>query len=460
MPGSFDPARDMPVIASMFVLRLLVPAVVLMALGWLLWRFFAPHDEQERHVSFTQFVLRVRGRLEPIRLPHFSARMIMLLLVLSLLWIAAIGFLIARYFFGLGAATALNDYMPWGLWIAFKLACVACAAGGFTFAATVYVFRLEQYRPIVRTAVLTGLIGYSTFIISLIFDLGRWYNIWHPVVMWNPHSVMFEVAWCVMLYTTVLLFEFSPAPLERLGLVRAQRWVHKVTIPLVILGVILSTLHQSSLGSLYLIMPVKLDALWWTPFLPVFFFTSAVAAGIAMMMVVPCINASVFKCAVQNKMLSSLAHPAAFVLSLYLVLKVIDYTWRGVWGSVLTLTPHSVLLWLELGLGVLLPILLLASSRAQAEASFRFRAALLVIGGTVLNRFNVAFFGFTDFLSSVDATYVPSLGEWVITLALLTGAFAVYALAVKLLPVLPEGPVAVREPADLGEPVLQPAIAE
>jgi Ni/Fe-hydrogenase subunit HybB-like protein len=430
--------RDLPMLLWFFFLRLVVPALGVLTAGWLLWHFFAPREAEEHHLSFSRFVLDTHQRLGPVRLPQLSARAIMTLLIVFLLWIAAFGFLLARYFYGLNTATGLTDYMPWGLWIAFKLACVASAAGGFTFAATVYVFRLDQYRPIARTAILTALLGYSTFIVSLIFDLGRWYNIWHPLIMWNPHSVMFEVAWCVMLYTAVLFFEFSPAALERFHLARAGRIVHNITLPLVVLGVVLSTLHQSSLGSLYLIMPEKLNPLWYSTLLPVFFFTSAVATGIAMMMVVPVINVRYFKANIPDKIMASLTRPAAIALAIYLALKVEDLLFKGMLPQLLTLNFWSVLLWLELLIGVIVPLAIFATPRARSDPRLRLRTASMVIAGTVLNRFNVALFGFGQYLRSVGASYTPSAGEWIITLALFTVALTAYVLAVKFLPVLPQ----------------------
>src|SRR3970040_1638116 len=168
-----------------------------------------------------------------------------------------------RFTGGLGGTTALSDAFPWGLWIGFDVLCgVGLAAGGFTLAATVYVFNLEKYRPILRPTILTAFLGYLLVIFALLYDLGKPWNIWHPLIMWNPRSVMFEVAWCVMLYTAVLALEFLPVVLERLGWIRAVTWHHKITPPLVVAGVILSILHQSSLGSLYLIVPEKLYPLW------------------------------------------------------------------------------------------------------------------------------------------------------------------------------------------------------
>ncbi|MEK7448726.1 MAG: NrfD/PsrC family molybdoenzyme membrane anchor subunit, partial [Planctomycetota bacterium] len=202
-----------------------------------------------------------------------------------LLFLILLGAVMAVYRFakGLGASTNLSDTFPWGLWIGVDvLSGVALAAGGFTIAAAVYIFNLKKYHPILRPAILTAFLGYMVVIVALLFDLGKPYNIWHPMVMWQPHSVMFEVGWCVMLYSTVLALEFSPAALEKFKMDGLLKIIKVVTIPLVIAGIILSTLHQSSLGSLFLIVPDKLHSIWYTPLLPVMFFVSAVMVGLAM----------------------------------------------------------------------------------------------------------------------------------------------------------------------------------
>ena len=159
------------------------------------------------------------------------------------------------------------------------------AAGAFTLTAIVHLFNIRRFEPIVRPTVLTGFLGYLFVIFALLYDLGQPWRIWHALVFWNPHSVMFEVAWCVMLYTLVLALEFSPIVFERLRLERPRRFLKAMTTPLVIAGVLLSTLHQSSLGSLYLIVPEKLHPLWYTQLLPLLFYISAIGAGIGMTIV-------------------------------------------------------------------------------------------------------------------------------------------------------------------------------
>lgn len=190
--------------------------------------------------------------------------------------------------------------------------------------AVVYVFHIERFKPIIRPTILTAFLGYLLVIVALLFDLGKPYNIWHPLVMWNPHSVMFEVAWCVMLYTTVLALEFSPLLWERLRWEKPLKVMRALTVPLVILGVILSFLHQSSLGSLFLIVPHRLHPLWYSPLLPVFFFVSALALGCAMTIFESFLSFRAFGKRLELHLLTDLGKVIVGVLALYLTLRLQD----------------------------------------------------------------------------------------------------------------------------------------
>src|SRR6478672_547533 len=242
-----------------------------------------------------------------------------------------------RFVQGLGASTNLNDQFPWGIWIGFDVLCgVMLAAGGFTLTAAVHIFNIKRLRPIVRPTVLTAFLGYLLVCVALMYDLGRPYRIWHPLVMRNPHSVMFEVAYCVMLYTTVLSLEFAPIVLERFNLQKPLKIIRGILIPLVIGGVILSTLHQSSLGTVYLIMPEKLHPFWYTPLLPVFFFISAIAVGLAMTIFESSLSSRHFGQQLELPILQELGRVLVVVLSVYGILRFEDLLHRGV----LTLTIH------------------------------------------------------------------------------------------------------------------------
>ncbi len=334
-----------------------------------------------------------------------------------------------RFFHGLGAATNLSDKFPWGLWIGFDVLCgVGLAAGGFTMAAVAYIFNIRRFKPIVRPAILTAFLGYLLVIIALLFDLGRPYNIWHPIIMWNPHSVMFEVGWCVMLYTTVLALEFSPIVLERLGWVKPTRIIKNILIPLVILGVILSTLHQSSLGSLYLIVPEKLYPLWYSPLLPVLFFISSVAVGFAMVMFESFLSARAFNKQLEKPLLIELGRVVVFILSLYLILKLQDFARRDLWHVMFINRPETYFFWVEILIGVLVPMTLLAIPKIRSNQLALFGSVVMVVVGFVMNRLNVAITGMESF---AHANYFPSWMEISVTLMIVALGFWIFRLAVK-----------------------------
>jgi Ni/Fe-hydrogenase subunit HybB-like protein len=334
---------------------------------------------------------------------------------------------------GLGASTALTDAFPWGLWVGFKLFAVCLAGGGFTLAAVVYIFNINRYRPVLRPMVLTAFLGYSMFIVSLIIDLGRPYRVWHPVVMWNPHSVMFEIAWCVMLYTTVLLLEFLPVVFERLDWKRPLRWLHAAMVPIVIAGVILSTLHQSSLGSMYLIVPEKLYPLWYSPLEPVFFFISALCAGLAMTIFESWHSSRAFGKQLEFSLLRGLGRVLAVMLLVYLTIRSLDLVHRGVLPLLKQPRTETYMFLLE---GVLLftPMVLLFWRRVHNSQAGLYFASVLVLLGLVTNRMNVAI---TGMQASSGTYYFPKWTEFAITLSLVASAFALFWLAAKYLPIFP-----------------------
>ena len=338
---------------------------------------------------------------------------------------------VLRFAKGLGASTALSDQFPWGLWIGFDVLCgVGLAAGGFTLAAVVYIFHLERFHAIVRPAILTAFLGYSLVAVALLYDLGRPYRIWHPLVMWNPHSVMFEVAWCVTLYLTVLALEFSPVVLERFHLVKPLKIVKAITIPLVIAGVLLSTLHQSSLGSLYLIVPSKLHPFWYSPWLPVLFYISAIGVGLAMVIFESNLSARAFGREIEMPLLSQLAKALLWVLAVFGVLRFGDLASRGAFALLREPTTETLLFILEMVLGTVMPVALLAFARVRENREGLFATAVLVITGFLLNRLNVSITGME---ASSGAHYFPRWTEVSVTLSLVGAGFLLFALAVRYL---------------------------
>ncbi len=355
----------------------------------------------------------------------------------------------ARVFYGLGGSTNLSDRFPWGLWIGFDVMCgVGLAAGGFTLAATVHIFNIEDYKPIVRPAILTAFLGYLLVIVALLFDLGRPYRIWHAIIMWNPRSVMFEVAWCVMLYTTVLALEFAPVVFERLGWHQPRRWVKAVMIPLVVLGVVLSTLHQSSLGSLYLIVPNKLYPLWYSPMLPVFFFVSAVCVGLAMTIFESWHSSRAFGRQLELPLLDGLARVLAVLLAAYMAMRTLDLAHRDVLPLLAQPRVETWLFALEVLLS-LVPMALLFLDRVRSSPAALYACAVMVILGFVANRLNVSVTG----MEAVSGErYIPKWTEIALTLSFIACGFAVFRVAAHYLPVFAGGKHGEEAPEPAGRP--------
>jgi Ni/Fe-hydrogenase subunit HybB-like protein len=344
---------------------------------------------------------------------------------------------VVRFTKGLGAVTNLSDQFPWGLWIGFDmLVGIGVAAGGFAIAAAVHVFHLDDFKPILRPTILTAFLGYIFAILALLMDLGKPWNIWHPIIMWNPHSVMFEVGWCVMLYTTVLFLEFSPILLERFKLRRAGNVMRKISPILVILGVILSTLHQSSLGSLFLILPGKVHPLWYSPILPVLFFVSALAAGLGMVVVESWFSRRVFGKPIETHLLARISRGSVVVLALFLALRLRDLQVRGALSYVLRFDNESWMFLAEIGLGVVLPMLLLAWPFYRREPRRLAVAQGLVVLGFIFHRLNVST---TAIVAMTGVNYVPAAAEFIVSMGLVAVGMMLFVLACRFLPVFPEG---------------------
>ena len=341
-----------------------------------------------------------------------------------------------RFRYGLGASTNLSDQFPWGLWIGFDVMCgVMLAAGGFTLTAAVEILNIKRWHSILRPTILTAFMGYLLVCAALMYDLGLPWNIWHPLIMRNPHSVMFEVAYCVMLYTTVLAMEFSPIVFERLGWTWALKLVRSVMIVFVILGVILSTLHQSSLGTLYMIMPNKLHPFWYSPLLPVFFFISAIAVGVAMIIFESSMSSKYFGRELELPILRDLGRVLYIVLAIYGILKLEDFYHRGVLGQIFHSSYEQRFFLLEIFLSVLLPLALLSFHKVRESAQGLYFAAVICLLGFVTNRLNVAITGVE---SAVGGRYAPKWTEVVITAMFVALGFAIFAATARYLPIFPE----------------------
>lgn len=338
-----------------------------------------------------------------------------------------------RFTGGLQSATNLSDTYPWGLWIGFDILCgVGLAAGGFTLCAVTHIFNIEKFKPLTRPAILTAFLGYLLVVFGLMYDLGKPYNIWHALIMWNPRSVMFEVAWCVMLYSTVLFLEFLPIALEKFRWARLLRIIRKVSLPIMVLGVLLSTLHQSSLGSLFLILPNQMSPIWYSPYLPVYFFLSAVGVGFAMVIFESFLSARAFNRELEMDLLSLAGIISVSILMIGFVLKLTDLLTSGNFSALLTINEKSLLYYLEVLMGVLVPFGLLIQKKVREDRKWLYIATVLIIAGFILNRMNVAI---TSISSTAGLNYFPSFNEISITMMLVVLGMWAFRLTTKYFPV-------------------------
>lgn len=355
-----------------------------------------------------------------------------------------------RFLFGLGSVTHLDQEHPWGLWIAIDVATgVALAAGGFTSAALVHVFHHSRFHALARPALLTALLGYTFVGLGLMVDLGRYYNIWHPILpsMWQGNSVLFEVGLCVVCYLTVLYLEFAPvvceavwdrtgSPLLRRGCDLVHTLLNKLMPLLILAGVVLSCLHQSSLGNLMVIAPTKMHPLWYTPILSWLFLLSAVMVGFPMVILESLLAAWAFHLKPEIDELRRLAAIVPVFLGLYLAFKLGDLLIRESIDFMGVVSTESLLLWVELGLGVAAPMVMLLVAPVRRSPWGLGVSSSLVVGGVALNRVNVFLVAYQPSLA--QGSYFPSLGEFAVTAALVAALVLVYRVVVTFTPVIPQ----------------------
>jgi formate dehydrogenase iron-sulfur subunit len=402
-------------------------------------------------------------------------------LLLALMALCGVS-LVARFATGLGRSTHLSDTWPWGLWILFDLIWIAIAAGAFATAGLIYVFQRKDLYSLGRSAVLMGLLSYSFVMVTLLADLGL---PWHFYALVNhpEHSAMFEVSWCVGLYVTVLLFEFLPVPLEHFGFRRLyaawrrwsgfyvafavslfifmmsrnlvytaiaavvfgiMAWIFRAReerpepIMLAIAAVTLSTMHQSSLGSLFLLMPNMVEPQWWSPVMPISFFLSSVVAGTALIILIEMWISKGWRRPLQTKPLASMGQITFWSLVVYLVFRLGDMAVRGGLATAFT-GRYGLAFAAEIVLGGILPLIILGSARRRSQPNTLMAGAALAVLGVIYNRANVVYFAMTlrgRMPWVAPETYSPSLIEWGISLGLIAATIFLFGFAARLMPVL------------------------
>jgi len=350
-----------------------------------------------------------------------------------------------RFTRGLAATTNLNNTYPWGLWIGFDvMSGVALAAGGFVISTAVYIFGMKEYKPVVRPALLTGFLGYFLVVLGLLADLGRPWRLPYPFIRHaGPTSPLFEVALCVALYLTVLFVESTPAVFEWLGMKKWRRTVGSMTIGLTIFGLILSTMHQSTLGAMYMVAPTKLHPLWYSAHIPVHFFVSAVAAGLSMIIVEGAFSHRAFHYQVEitdeqfSNINIGLSKGAAVTLAVYFAIKMVSLALDDEWR--LLGTGWGLWYLVEIVGFVVLPCVLFVVAYRERRLTLSRVAAAITVVGVMLNRFNITFVAF-NWNVPADQRYIPNWMEVWVTVAFITFAVVVFRWIANRMPIMYEHP--------------------
>ena len=369
-------------------------------------------------------------------------RITMWRVIVALIFAAGLYATYARFALGFAQSTHLSDPQPWGLWVGLGTLCgVGLSAGGFAIAAAVYLLGFERYRPVLRAAVLVSFLGYSSVIAGMMYELGLPWRIWHPIVMWNRHSVLFEVSWCVMLYTTVLALEFSPALVEKIPWKRVRElylhWHHEILIALVMVGTLLSSMHQSFLGGLYLITKGKLHPLWYSPYLTTEFYLSAIPAGLAVTIMALYLCVRSLNVRIDISILSDVSRVMAPLLALWGLFRAVDLVTHDAAPYMFQWREETWSFWLEMMLLVILPVALLSREKIRNNPQLLYWTCSLVVMGFMANRLNVSI---TGLQASSGVYYVPKWTEFAATLAVLTAAVCAFRYAVIYLDILPKNP--------------------
>jgi Ni/Fe-hydrogenase subunit HybB-like protein len=342
-----------------------------------------------------------------------------------------------RFVLGLGVTTNLNDVYPWGLWISFDVVtAVPLAAGAFTLGAIVHCFHIKKLEPLVRPAIVTGFLGYSLVSVGLLLDLGQPQRAWHTMVYWNVHSPMFEVSMCIMAYTTVLFLEFLSPVCEKFGYhlpLRVLRWLE---MPLVIGAASISTLHQSSLGTFFLIAVDKLHALWYNPLLPLLFWMSAIFTGISIIILEATMVHRFMGQPDESELLEVLTKILPWVLGVYLVVKLAATTLLS-HGPLFDRPSLLALFLAEIIIGVIAPMFMFMKREYREDQRMQLRGATLVIAGLVLNRFNVSMFGMEQ---PDQLIYYPSIIESLVTIGIIAAHILFFVLVAKYFPIFEHHP--------------------
>jgi Ni/Fe-hydrogenase subunit HybB-like protein len=343
-----------------------------------------------------------------------------------------------RFFKGWEVATNLTDAQPWGIWVGIGTLCgVGLSAGGFAIAAAVYLLGMERYRPVLRASILISFLGYSTVCTGMLYELGLPWRIYHPLIYWNHRSVLFDVALCVMCYTSVLTLEFLPQVLEKLpGKLSTMllHWHHKILIGLVLAGVLLSSMHQSFLGGLFLIMKGRIYPLWYSQYLHTLFYMSAIPAGLAVVIMGMYLSMRSLGVKLDYSILIDLSKVIVPMLSMYGIFRFVNLLGNGTAPYLFKWRMETAYFWLEILLLVIAPIALYSQERVRNNPAALYWTSAILVMGFITNRINTSI---TSMEFATHANYVPKWPELFMTMMMVAVAVAVFRLCVMYLDVFP-----------------------
>jgi Ni/Fe-hydrogenase subunit HybB-like protein len=369
--------------------------------------------------------------------------------VLILLTFMGIAFVIAmiRFAIGIGPISNLSNAYPWGFWVSFDLFTgIAISSGAFVLTSMVYILELEEFRPLVRPTLLTGLLGYVMEVIALLVDLGHPERIWHYFIYQNFTSFLLVIGLYVMIYSGIMTVELAPAVLERFKLQKLADLIKRFMKPLVIIGATISVLHQGSLGALLLIQPAKLFPLWWTPILPVLFFISAIAIALAMTILESSLSSRYFRRGLEIHLLQKLAAAIPYVIGIYLIVRFVQLAVSNDLQYLFNSGWMSILFWAEILLGSLIPLVMFSFKKIRQSPNGLLLGAIILLLGMMLDRFDVSWLAvkhpdpitYIPTFMANNVHYFPSLPEVSISIGIFSFGILAFGLAAKYLPLFEE----------------------
>ena len=333
---------------------------------------------------------------------------------------------VLRLLTGFQYVTNLTDETPWGMWIAFDVMCgVALAGGGYSTALLVSIFQYKEFHVVARGALLTSLLGYILVMAGLFLDIGQWFNFWRPFVSWGYTSVLFEVFWCISIYTTVLSIEFFEIITERILRKKLHRYIVKILPVLIVIGLIFPVMHQSSLGGLFLIMKERMFPLWWSEFLPLYFLLSSFFIGSAMVTIETTLAKTAYGHEIPHNIMLKLTRVGAGMMFVYLLLKLYDLFEKHEWNYVFQGTLQSNMYCVEMLFGILIPLMIIVSPLSKKRGGLLTYAVLTVLG-VILNRLNCVFTSMYE-----SGSYFPGIGEIIVSVGLISLGVLIYCFLVE-----------------------------